>query len=473
MAAGAGCAAVTAGRGATDGANDASPPAVPGDAKVATGAGSVTAGAIFRFFVPLGLSAGLVSLSHVIINGTLARAPDPESTIAAYTIAMSIFTITERPAIYLRQTCSALAADRTGFRSVAVVMAYVLLFTLGFGSLLSYTPAGPLVFGMLFNAEAELVGGTIASYRILFLVTVFSAIRCLFHGIIIRNMQTKWLTIGMVIRLVAMYGLSLAWIHAGWTIDGRTGAVIFLTGMCVEAAVSAWEGRRILKLMPERSGESQIRRARDVIPFYRPLVVTSFISVMLAPSINAMLGKTADIELAIASYSVALGVLNLVNSFFTYVHQIVLNFHRLDAAAVRRFVLAANTIPAALVALLAWTPAGRAVFGAIVGAEGQLLDASIGVLRVFLLFALVYPWVDYCNGLAMLHKQTRFMMGSQAGNLAATVTMLAVLTAVVPEWNGKVGALAHSCGVAAELTVLALLIRRWRRRRSSRAEASV
>lgn len=453
------------GDGRPDGPADAGrgTPAPAGD-------GGVTVRGILRFFVPLGLSASLVTLSHIIINGTLARAPNPESTIAAYTIGMSIFTITERPAVFLRQTCSALAADRTGFRSVAVVMVYVLLFTLGFGSLLSYTPIGPWLFETLFNAGELLLGGTIAGYRILFLVTIFSAIRCLFQGIIIRNMQTKWMTIAMIIRLLAMYGLSLAWLHAGWTIDSRTGAVIFLTGMFVEAAVSAWEGRRIYRQMPERLRESPIRRTRDVFPFYRPLVVTSLISVMLAPSINVMLGKTSDIELAIASYSVALGVLNLVNSFFTYVHQVVLNFHRQNAAAVRRFVLGANLVPAALVVLLTRTPAGKVVFGAIIGAEGQLLDASLGAMRAFTLHALVFPWVDYCNGLAMLNKKTRFMMGSQAGNLAVTIAALVALTAAAPGWNGTVGALAQSCGVAAELAVMALLIRRWRRRQAVRTD---
>jgi Na+-driven multidrug efflux pump len=454
---------------AGDGHTAGSEPAEPGTPDFAGGE-KVSVRGILRFFVPLGLAASLVSLSHVIVNSTLARAPDPESTIAAYTIAMSIFTITERPAVFLRQTCSALAADRTGFRSVAVVMVYVMLFTLGFGSLLSYTPLGPLVLSSLFNAGEQLLGGTIAGYRIMFLVTVFSAIRCLFQGIIIRNMQTKWLTIGMIVRLLAMYGLSLAYLRFGWTIDGRTGAFVFLGGMFVEAAVAAWEGRRIYRQMPERLADAPVRRARDVFPFYRPLIITSFIAVMLAPSINVMLGKTVNIELAIASYSVALSVQNLVNSFFTYTHQIVLNFYRRDAAAVRRFVLGASLLPAAVIALLAWTPAGKAALGAIVGAEGQLLDASIETLRVFLLFALVFPWVDYFNGLAMLNKKTRFMMGSQAGNLAATVTALIVLTAAVPGWNGKVGALAQSCGIAVELAVLAGLMRWWRRRRIIRAD---
>lgn len=424
----------------------------------------VTIRRILAFFLPLGLSASLVSLSHVIINSTLARAPDPEATIAAYTIAMSIFIITERPAVFLRQTCSALAGDRTAFRAIGVVMVYVLLFTLGFGSLLSYTPLGAWVFKTLFNVEDVLLAGTLGSYQVLFFVTVFSAIRCLYHGIIIRNMQTKWLTIGMIVRLLAMYGLSRIILGSGWTVDGRAGAFIFLAGMFVEAAVAAWEGSRIYRHMPERLAESTVRRARDVIPFYRPLVITSFLSVILSPAINVMLGKTMNIELAIASYSIALSVLHIVNSFFTYVHQIVLNFYRLDAAAVRRFAFGANLLPAAVILLLGFSEAGRVVLGAIVGSEGQLLDASIEALRVFALFAFVFPWVDFFNGQAMLNKKTRFMMGSQFGNVLATIVMLIVLTAVVPGWNGVVGALAQSFGVAAELAVLAALMYRWKKR---------
>ena len=48
------------------------------------------------FFVPLGISALLVTVSHVIINGTLARATiQQELVISAYAIAMSVFGLFE------------------------------------------------------------------------------------------------------------------------------------------------------------------------------------------------------------------------------------------------------------------------------------------------------------------------------------------------------------------------------------------
>ncbi len=430
---------------------------------------AVTLGRILAFFLPLGLSASLVSLSHVIINGTLARALHPEATIAAYSIAMSVFIITERPAVFLRQTCSALAGDRAAFRAVAMVTVYVLLFTLGFGTFLSFTPAGDWLFQTLFNAGDDLLNSVLASYRILIYVTVFSAIRCLFHGIIIRNMQTKWLTIGMVVRLAVMYGVSQVIIHSDYAIDGRAGAVIFLSGMLVEALVSAWEGRSILRRMPRSLPDSTIKSARDVFPFYRPLLVTSFLSVILGPSINAMLGKTSDIVLAIASYAIALSITNIVTSFFTYVHQIVLNFYAKDAKLVRRFAYVFNLLPAAIIAMLAYTAVGEWVVRAIVGSEGQLLDESLRVLRVFVLFALIFPWVDFGNGLVLLGKQTKLMAFSQLGNVAATILALIVTVALVPAWNGMVGALAQSIGIAGELAVLVILLRRLERKRRGQA----
>lgn len=45
---------------------------------------------MFAFFIPLGLAQSLVTISHVIINGTLNRADNPEAVIASFALAMSL-----------------------------------------------------------------------------------------------------------------------------------------------------------------------------------------------------------------------------------------------------------------------------------------------------------------------------------------------------------------------------------------------
>lgn len=130
---------------------------------------------------------------------------------------------------------------------MAAVSSYVFACIILLGLIICHTPVGEWVFLYFFGVESELLDSTISVYRILMYVSIFSGLRCLFHGIIIFNMRTKWLTIGMGVRIVAMYLLSLYFITTDNVSSGRVGAIIFLLGMVIEALVAIWEGTSLLK----------------------------------------------------------------------------------------------------------------------------------------------------------------------------------------------------------------------------------
>lgn len=414
---------------------------------------------LWTFFLPLGISASLVTISHVIINGTLARAPDPETIIASYAVAMSLLTITERPAVLLRQTCSALVRDRTSFSSMLFVGQAVFVSIMALGFLVSYTSLGEWIFMGLFGVSASQYPYVLDVYRVLMFVSVFSGIRCLYQGVIIFQLRTKWLTIGMVIRLAGMYLLSLYFIRTGVT-SGRVGAIIFLAGMMIEAAISFAEGRRLIRRLPAKDPEHTVESKGQVFSFYRPLLLSAFITVWIGPTINAWLGKTGDAALAIASFAIAGSLVNLVTSFFSYFHQIVLNFYKSDPGAVRRFTLTLGFVPALLIAVLAFTPVGEWLLEHAMAVRGELRDESLSALRAFIPLALVMPWLDALNGLVMVRGQTKLIFGSQAANLGMTVLMLVVLIGLNPSWNGAIGALAQSFGLAAEFAFVGFALRR-------------
>ena len=414
---------------------------------------------LFAFFIPLGLSASLVTISHVIINSTLARSANPEFVIASYAIGLSMLGIIERPAILLRQTCSALVRDRVSFKAMSTVAVCLFIGIFAAGLAISYSPLGEAVFLHLFGAEESMLEAILNVYRILMFVSIFSGIRCLYHGVIISNMRTKWLTVGMVIRLVAMYILSVWYIRTGNVTSGSAGAVIFLAGMMVEAAVSFFEGRKIVRSMPRKQPEHAVEKPRQIFRFYRPLLLSSFIAVMIGPAINAMLGKTADASLSIAAFAIAASLTQLVQSFFSYMHQIVLNFYRKDPALSVRFALLCGFIPAILIAVLGYTPAGPFFMEHVMGVNERLMTESLYALRVFMLLVLLFPWLDFCNGLIMLHGQTKVMLVSQSANLAVTVVSLFAVIALAPGWNSVIGALAQSLGLAAELAIVLIALK--------------
>jgi Na+-driven multidrug efflux pump len=420
----------------------------------------VTYKQLLYFFLPLGLSATLVTLSHVIINSTLARADNPALVIASYALPMSLLGITERPAVLIRQTCSALVRDRISFRAMSVVSTYVFACILLMGFIISYTPVGEWVFLYLFGVEKELLGPIMDVYRILMFVSIFSGIRCLFHGIIIFNMRTKWLTIGMAIRLVAMYLLSLYFIKTDQVNNGQVGAIIFLVGMMIEAAISVWEGRSLLKkVIPEKVKDHPVESKKHIFGFYKPLLYSSGLAVIIGPAINAILGKTTDIHLAIASFAIAGSLTQLVMSFFSYIHQLVLNFYRKDARTVLRFSLVLAFIPGILIAILSYTPIGPWFMMNIMGVNHELMNASLSTLRVFMILTFIFPWLDFTNGIIMLRGETKVMVWSQGANVLITLITLGVTILITPGWNAMIGAWAQSLGTTAELAVVLYVLR--------------
>lgn len=407
-----------------------------------------------KFFVPLGLSSQLVIISHVIINSTLARSINAEAVIASYAIALSFSSLTERPATLTRQVCSALVRDRISFRAMHAVSFYIFFTLMGIATLTAYTPFGQWVFTHLYGATDDLVDQVIHIYRILMFVIIFSGIRCLYHGIIISNMRTKWLTIGMIIRLVGMISLSVFFVNTG-KISGETGAIIFLSGMIIECAIAFFEGRSLVKKnLPLKKPEHPIERKRQVFYFMVPLLLSAIIGVFSGPLVNAMLGKTSDITLALASFAVAQSLASLVQTFFSYTHQIVLNFYKIDRSAVHKFALMIGFIPFLSIVVLCYTPIGSWVLLNLIGVNERIEEATLSTLRIFMLSAFIFPWLDLCNGMLILRGQTKVMVISQSMNLIVAFATLLAMINYFPGWNGAIGALAISLGMATELCVV-------------------
>ena len=420
---------------------------------------TLTTRKILVFFVPLGLSAILVTLSHMIINGTLARGNDAEVIIASYVIAMSLFSIIERLGVLLRNACSALVRDKVSFKVMSIVATYVVSILMILSAIIAYTPIGWWIFSSVFGADPSMINQIVDVYQILIIVTFFSAIRCLFQGVIILNRQTKWLTIGMVIRLIGMYILSYIFIQTG-SITAKTGAYIFLAGMIIESLVSFIEGRLLVRKMVEKDLDHHITNKTQIFRFYTPLILSSLIIVMVGPVINIYLGKTVEIELAIASYAIALSITQLFLSFFSYTHQIVLTFYKDHASKVKSFTLMIGFIPTIILAIFCFTPIGGMFIENVLGANERLVEASLQSLKVFMLMTLVFPFIDFCNGMLMLRNNTKVMVFSQSANLVITFLIVLIASAFVPAWNGVIGALAQSLGMIAELIVLFVILKK-------------
>lgn len=411
---------------------------------------------LLAFFIPLGFSASLTAITHVIINGTMSRGENEAFIIACYAVAMSIFGIIEKPLIIFRQTCSALVKDKKSFKKLILFLLYVLAVVLVVCFILGFTPIGDWVFVQWFNAEPNMVKTVSNTFKILTIVMVLSGIRGIYEGIIIREKKTKWLTIMVVVRLATMFIASYLFVASGY-ITSLTGAMIFLIGMAVESVISVWKGQSLLNA---KSTNNSKLKMRSISQFYFPLLFYFISSTLLVPVIYVFLSKTNDKDIAIASFALAISIVGMVLSFFSYTHQLVLQFYEKHRSKVIRFTIFISFLPSILLIVLCFSPIGTWFMGTVMGADQALAGATINVLQIFIVKTLIFPWVDFMNGFFMLRRKTNKILIAQILNLSAVVIALIVLINVVPEWNGLNGSIASSIGEVIGLIVVIIVFKR-------------
>ncbi|SDO32756.1 hypothetical protein [Halobacillus aidingensis] len=410
-----------------------------------------------NFFIPLGFSASLTSITHVIINGTLSRGENAAFIIACYAVAFALFGIIERPIIVFRQTCSALVKDVQSFKVLSLFMIVPMVLIIGFSLTMAFTSFGDWVYMNLFNADANMVDTISDTFAIILFVIIFSGIRGLYQGVIINHLETKWLTIMVVIRLIIMFLVAYSFVYFDY-ITSLSGAILFLVGMFIECIISVWKGHGILKFSYRKKGTDL--RNGEIAKFYVPLVFYFVIQTILVPVIYVFLAKTNNIEMGIASFALAFSITQMLLSFFMYTHQLVLQLYEVNRQKVIRFIIFISLLPTLALVLLCYTPAGMWFMGEVMGANEELALTTIVVLKFFIIKTLVFPWVDFLNGYLMLYRKTKRMAIAQILNLVTVIVTVSLLVTFFPSLNGVNGSIAASLGELVALVIVSTIVLR-------------
>lgn len=419
---------------------------------------------IIRFYVPMGASALLAALTHVIINGVLARSPHPDVTISSYAVALSLSFLIDLPMNAIRQTSSKFSRDRASFRAVARLSAAVLGILLVISIAIGWTPAGSALFHYVFGVKDELVRPTVEVYQILAFLYVFTAMRSLFQGVIINQLRTGWMTVGMGIRVAAMFGMSWLFVHNGWADDGRIGACIFLVGVIIECTVAVGEGWALKNRLPEKPiSEDSVAGTGQLLPFYMPLLYSSAIVVVLNPSIQAALNASVGPTIAVASFAVATQLANMAAWFCASVHQIVIQFYRKEPLNVVRVVIALSILSPMVLLTVSTAAGGAWLLEGVLGLQGELLAEVRVLLRFLSVQAALFPWIDFIAGKSMLYGKTRIIMLGKIFSVSFSILLLILCVFAVPHLNGVIAGVVTAVAAPLELAVVYVVFRRFAR----------
>jgi progressive ankylosis protein len=358
---------------------------------------------ISRFFFPLLLNVQLMSLSHSIINASLARLDDYVTALAAFSVAMILHLFVASPSYQNHTITIAMVRGRRSRRStllfVLLVAGYVSLMLY----LLAYTPVGSFVLVSVLGVDQAIADGAREVLGILMFLPFFTGLRGFFQGLVIRARRTGLVSSATGIRVGAL--LLLLFLGRGWFAGASLGAFALLGCIVIETAFMAWFARRVA-LPADGFGE---RSTAQIFRYAFPLAYSSCLQQTIPLVINAILGRLPDAPLALAAFGIIRGFLfllagpmrNLQQAYLTLVHQ------ETDYRVLIRFFYRTSLGMGLITLLVAW-PLNALVLGRIMGIAPGLRDYLSLPLAVCAIFPLLYGAANLLRGyFAGTHQTTK------------------------------------------------------------------
>lgn len=410
------------------------------------------------FFFPLALTQFLITISHTIINSGLARLPQPEISIAAYSVAKSVMHLAQNPSMMVRQVAVSLVTHKQSYAVVKRVLDILTLAMCVLLGILGWTPMGQWVLSDIMGLSGLTLEQSTWALRVFMFFPITSVTRNLYQGMAILGNNNVVVPIATSIRLATLLGLLAALIRWTQLPGALIGAIAFTVTMAVEAAILWLASRHTITELPQRKSAETPLTMSTVFRFYWPLMIAAMLGAATIPAVNGALARGERPEMQIAAFAIAWNLSFLVVSPANMMHQVALAFtkddDKLSYKQTAFFALSIGMVLTITQAIMAFTPLAPVVLGSGVGASAHLLPPAIGCMQALVLLPLTRVWREYSWGVLMRKHLTGSISSARTINM---LCCLGVLIAALLAGLGPAAVMAGWAIVAGEVVECCLL----------------
>ncbi len=387
---------------------------------------------VARRWAPLAASWLAMGLEGPIVAAVMARLSEPAVNLAAFGgVVMPVALLIEAPIMMLLTASTALAKDLASYRLMYRFMMLAGLALTVIHAAVAFTPLYEVTVVPLLGPP-EVVREPARLGLMLMLPWSWAIAYRRFHqGLLIRNDMSQHVTIGTVLRLVALGATLLVSALAGAS-GIAAGGLAIAVAVTVEAAYAGIVSRPIVT--------GPLARAEPVRPplalpafwgFYAPLALTSFVSLVVTPLGSAAISRMPEALPSLAAWPVVSGLLFMFRSLGFAFNEVVVAMldHRGAYRSLRRFTLTLGAAVLAGTALVAFTPLSELWFSVVSGLPPDLTRiAGYGFVA-----AMLWPLLDvlrnFLQGVAVHGGRTRSVSESMFVFLGVSAAILGIGTA--------------------------------------------
>ena len=396
----------------------------------------LTTRGILKTWWPLALSWFMITVEQPILAAVVARSVDPKVQLAAWGLAFSLVLVLSAPSISMLAASTSLSRDKESYRRGRQYMIWLSVGLTTVHFLLAFTPVFDFVVLGLISAPAELAEPVRSGARIMLPFVPSLALRRFQYGVLIRCDQTRAVSLGTLLRLLLEVALAVGLFRfSGW--DGIiVASTAISTGVVFEAIYATLRVRPVVRqnLVTVIPGDPPLSWKR-FMRFYLPLMLTTFMQILLQPLVSASLSRMPDSLGSLALWPVLYGVLLMTSSAaYAFVESVIVLLDRPGSIEVlRRFTWQLGLSLAAVPLALAVTPFGNFWFMQIAALPPELLQQAKTALWLIIPLPALTALSSLFQGTLINSQRTRSITEADSLSLA-TVTILLTLGSL---WGGR------------------------------------
>ncbi|MBE0596857.1 MAG: hypothetical protein IH614_06295 [Desulfuromonadales bacterium] len=321
---------------------------------------------IALFFFPLLLNVQLMSVSHSVINGALARQEDFVNALAAFSVAMVLHLFFASPSYQNHTVTIAIVRGRRSLRGTIIFIVLVALYVSAMLALVAFTPVGDFILRRLLGVSAEIAAQARGVLGVFVILPFFTGFRGLFQGLLIQARRTALVSFATLVRIGAL--LLFLLLLRPWFSGAMLGAAALVACIMVETSFVGLFAVRC-RVPQDAAGE---RGTWEILRFAFPLAWSSCLQQTVPLLINAIISRLPDGALALASFGVIRGFIFLLGGPMRNLQQAYLTLVR-RAEDYRPLVIFFRWVGGslALVTVLVAYPLSEPVLGTLMGLDAQ------------------------------------------------------------------------------------------------------
>ena len=383
---------------------------------------------IFFTWWPLAASWLFMGVEQPLVGALIARLADPTVQLAALGgVVFPLSWLIEAPIMMLLAASTALSKTKSSYRFIYRFMMLAGMSLTVLHALLAFTPLYDRLLVGLLKPPAEVIEPARWGLMIMLPFTWAIAYRRFHQGLLIRNGRSLTVSVGTVVRLLALLlgcGAGLV-LGAPGIVVGTLGVV---TGVLAEAVFIGVRVRPVVRysLPAEAAGEPKPLDWPVFSRFYMPLALTSLLLLLVQPLGSAALSRMPLALTSLAAWPVLASFVFLFRGLGMAYNEVVVAQLETPGAwrSLRRFARLISALMSALLFFVAFTPLAHGYFGTVLGLEPKLVSLASSGLLLACAWPALTVYQSYYQGILVYSGETRRVTQSVLLSLGVSVLLL-------------------------------------------------